>query len=231
MKTAVITGASAGIGLAATYKFIANGIQVVNLSRRPCPNEQVISIACDLSQSTFLDSVGSLLLPYVQEAETIHLIHNAARYLNDSTLTATEADFTNVLQTNIVAPNALNRFLVPHMKPGSAIVLVGSTLAEKAVAGCFTYVVSKHAQVGMMRAMCQDLANTGIHTAIVCPGFTDTEMLHDHVPDDALGSVAAMSAFGRLIEPEEIADTIVWVTENPVLNGSVIHANLGQIEQ
>ena len=81
-----------------------------------------------------------------------------------------------------------------------------------------------------MRSLCQDLAGKDIHTLMVCPGFTDTEMLRSHVPADAMASVASMSAYGRLIQPDEIADTIVWATENPVVNGSVIHANLGQIE-
>ena len=231
LKVVVITGASAGIGLAATYKFITQGYRVVNLSRRPCPNPEVISIACDLSRRTFFDEISEKLISQVQDAETIHLIHNAARYLNDVATDTLDDSLTSVLQTNIIAPNTLNRQLLPHMKPGSSIILVGSTLAEKAVAGCFSYVTSKHAQVGLMRSLCQDLAGSGIHTLMVCPGFTDTEMLRSHVPDDALDSVAAMSAFGRLIEPDEIADTIVWATKNPVLNGSVIHANLGQIEQ
>ncbi len=231
LKVVVITGASAGIGLAATYKFIAKGFKVINLSRRQCPNQDVISIAADLSNPAFFEEIGEELLTHIQGADAIHLIHNASRYLNDSALTTTDESLTSVFQTNVVAPNTLNRHLVPSMKPGSSIIVVGSTLAEKAVSGCFSYVTSKHAQVGFMRALCQDLAGTGIHTLMVCPGFTDTEMLRSHVPDDAMDGVAAMSAFGRLIEPEEIAATIVWAAENPVLNGSVIHANLGQIEQ
>ena len=117
------------------------------------------------------------------------------------------------------------------MAAGSSILFVGSTLAEKAVPGSFSYVVSKHAQIGMMRACCQDLAGTGIHTACICPGFTDTEMLREHVPADAMAAVRGMSAFNRLIEPQEIAETLLWAAGTPVLNGSVIHANLGQVER
>ena len=231
LKVVVVTGASAGIGLAATYKFIARGYKVINLSRRPCPNSEVVSIATDLSQPAFFNEIGDELISHVEGSDTIHLIHNAARYLNDSALDTSDDSLVAVFQTNVVAPNTLNRQLLPYMKSGSSIILVGSTLAEKAVSGCFSYATSKHAQVGLMRALCQDLVGRGIHTLMVCPGFTDTEMLRSHVPDDAMDDVAAMSAFGRLIEPGEIAETIVWATENPVLNGSVIHANLGQIEQ
>jgi 3-oxoacyl-[acyl-carrier protein] reductase len=65
----------------------------------------------------------------------------------------------------------------------------------------------------------------------VCPGFTDTEMLRAHVPDVAVrATLGARTTIGRLIEPSEIADVIVFCIEHPVVNGAVLHANLGQIE-
>jgi NAD(P)-dependent dehydrogenase (short-subunit alcohol dehydrogenase family) len=83
----------------------------------------------------------------------------------------------------------------------------------------------------MMRATCQDLAGRQIHTACICPGFTDTEMLRTHVPADAMDAISGMSAFERLVRPEEIADTLFWAARSPVINGAVIHANLGQVER
>jgi hypothetical protein len=56
-------------------------------------------------------------------------------------------------------------------------------------------------------------------------------MLRDHIPDDVMPDIAQMSAFGRLIEPAEIGKTLLFAAENPVINGSVINANLGQIER
>ena len=117
------------------------------------------------------------------------------------------------------------------MPSGSSILYVGSTLAEKAVPNSYSYVVTKHALIGMMRATCQDLAGRGIHTACICPGFTDTEMLRAHVPDEAMDAVRGLSAYGRLIEPSEIAHTLHWAAESPVINGAVLHANLGQVER
>jgi NAD(P)-dependent dehydrogenase (short-subunit alcohol dehydrogenase family) len=109
---------------------------------------------------------------------------------------------------------------------------VGSTLSEKAVPNSFSYVLSKHAQLGMMRATCQDLMGRDIHTALVCPGFTDTEMLRTHLGDDPAVErmIAGMNSFNRLIKPAEIAELIRWAHHNPVINGSVLHANLGQKE-
>jgi NAD(P)-dependent dehydrogenase (short-subunit alcohol dehydrogenase family) len=227
----LITGASAGIGLATARRFLAEGWRVVNLSRRPCAVEGVHNLASDLGDPGFLEPLRGPLRELLDGAARIALVHNAARMLGD-TVAATSSDALRaVFEINLVAPNTLNAFILPLMRPGSSIVYVGSTLAEKAVPGSFSYVVSKHALVGMMRATCQDLAGTGIHTACICPGFTDTEMLRAHVPADVLPAIGGMSAFGRLIQPEEIAETIWWSAGNAVINGAVIHANLGQVER
>jgi len=56
-------------------------------------------------------------------------------------------------------------------------------------------------------------------------------MLRDHVPAEAMDSVRGMSAFERLVSPDEIAECLYWAARNPVINGSILHANLGQIER
>ena len=201
MKQLIITGASAGIGASTARRFLDAGYGVTNLSRRPCPVPGVTHLACDLGRPDFLAEIGERLQATLEAAETVALVHNAARMDNDRAVDLDDAALRGVLEVNVVAPNALNRFCIPRMRAGSAIVYVGSTLSEKAVPGSFSYVTSKHAMVGMMRATCQDLAGTGIHTVCICPGFTDTEMLRAHVPAEAMDQVRAMSAFNRLIDP------------------------------
>lgn len=230
MKTLVITGASSGIGLATAERFSREGYNVINLSRRRCPLDAVTHINCDLGTPGFMDSISVQLNSLLSESEQIVLIHNASRLANDSAVETPSQTFREVLEINLVAPNSLNYSIIPMMKPGSAVLYVGSTLSEKAVPGSYTYVTTKHASVGMMRATCQDLAGRQIHTACICPGFTDTEMLRQHVPAEAMTAVAGMSAYSRLIEPAEIAETLFWAAGNPVINGSVMHANLGQVE-
>ena len=229
MRLAVVTGASAGIGLATAARFLDAGYAVVNLSRRPCPLAAVTHIRCDLA-ADIAGQLAGALAPRLEGADQIALIHNASRLLNDTATDTPSEALRAVLDINVVAINTLNQLVIPHMGTGSCVLFVGSTLSEKAVPGSFSYVISKHAQVGMMRACCQDFAGTGIHTACLCPGFTDTEMLREHVPADAMDAVRSMSAFNRLIEPGEIADALLWAANSPVINGSVIHANLGQVE-
>ncbi|MET0405622.1 MAG: SDR family oxidoreductase, partial [Cystobacter sp.] len=153
-------------------------------------------------------------------------------YGHDDALSLDAEQLRQVLEVNVVAPASLNRLVRGHLTEGSSILYVGSTLSEKAVRGAASYVTSKHALVGLMRATCQDLVGTRVHTACICPGFTDTEMLREHVGagEEVRAKLAAMVTFNRLIAPEEIADVLWRCAEMPVLNGAVLHANLGQLE-
>ena len=230
MKVLLITGASAGIGLHTAELFLKDGYQVINLSRRRCPLDAVTHINCDLSQTGFIEQISPQITNTLQNADSIVLVHNAAKMTNDSAVETPSNQLREVMEINLIAPNTLNYFAIPFMESSSSILYVGSTLSAKAVPGSFSYVTSKHAMIGMMRATCQDLAGRGIHTACICPGFTDTEMLRQHVPETAMEAVRGMSAYNRLVDPDEIANTLLWAAQNPVINGSVIHANLGQIE-
>ena len=115
------------------------------------------------------------------------------------------------------------------MKKGSSILYVGSTLSEKAVPQMSSYVMSKHAMIGLMRSTCQDLFGRFIHTACICPGATETEMLVEYVQgnQDALNAMASTLSENRLITSNEIAEALFFCANNSVINGSVIHANLG----
>ena len=137
-----------------------------------------------------------------------------------------------VFEVNLVAPAILNRALLPLMNAGSSIIYIGSTLSEKAVPHMASYVTSKHAMVGLMRSTCQDLFGKFVHTVCVCPGATRTEMLLEYVGGDesALKLMAETLSEQRLIEPVEITKTILFCAQNSVVNGSVIHANLGILE-
>lgn len=232
MPTVIITGASAGIGEATAARYRAADAPVFNLSRRPCPVAGVTHLSCDLAERAQIDAALEVLLPAVTGATSVALIHNASLMRKDTALDCTDADLEAVLAINVRAINHLNRALLPLLPPTSSVVYVGSTLAEKAVAGAYSYVLSKHAQLGMMRATCQDLMGRGVHTALVCPGFTDTEMLRTHLGNDAgtIEAIGAMNSFGRLVAADEIARLIEWVHDNPVLNGAVLHGNLGQKE-
>jgi 3-oxoacyl-[acyl-carrier protein] reductase len=229
----VITGASRGIGLATARRFLRRGAEVINLSRSPCPLAGVHQRTVDLARPGFELAIEAPLVAAAAAADRVVLIHNAAVMVADSAQAVDAAAFSRALAVSLQAPAALNRLLIPQMRRGSSIVYVGSTLSEKAVAGAFSYVVSKHAVVGMMRATCQDLLGRGIHTVCVCPGVTDTEMVQQRVGGDpeVLAALRSMTGEGRLIEPDEVAAVLEMAADHPVLNGTVLHANLGQRER
>lgn len=135
------------------------------------------------------------------------------------------------IEVNLIAPAILNRLLIPKMLKGSSIIYIGSTLSEKAVKNAASYVITKHALLGMMKATTQDLAGKNIHTICICPGFTDTKMLKTHIQENQqkIDHIFSKVCFNKLIEPEEIAKLIFYCANNPLLNGATIHANYGQI--
>jgi NAD(P)-dependent dehydrogenase (short-subunit alcohol dehydrogenase family) len=232
LKALVITGASRGIGFATAQYFAAQGFSVFNLSRSRSNADNIRHIDIDLGSNDWPTTVTAALLPEIANAAQIVLVHNAAANIHDSVRDFSAEAFRRMLEINVVAPAQLSNLLLPSMRTGSSIIYIGSTLGEIAVANSCAYVTSKHALIGLMRSTCQDLAGTGIHTACVCPGFTDTEMLRQHVgnSEEILQAIAAGVTQKRLIQPNEIARTIHFCAENPVINGSVLHANLGQIQ-
>ncbi len=232
MDTAIITGASAGIGTSTALLFSQKGFKVINLSRRPCEVKGVLNLCGDISSREVLATLLPTLNEAVNESSSISLVHNAAKIRKDSVQTCADEDLREMLEINVIAINALNRALIPNLPSRSSIIYVGSTLAMKAVPNSYSYIVSKHAQLGIMRATCQDLMGKNIHTALINPGFTDTEMLKKHLnyDNELMTSLSKMNSFERLASPSEIAEVIMWVHHNPVVNGTVIDANLGQKE-
>jgi NAD(P)-dependent dehydrogenase (short-subunit alcohol dehydrogenase family) len=233
MNLLIITGASSGIGRAIATRFLLEGSLVVNISRRTCPERGVENLQCDLADPSAVADLAAPLGARLAEADRVCLVHNASVMRRDSVDALPSADLRAVLELNLVAANGLNQLVLPHMGQGSSILYIGSTLAEKAVPGVASYVIAKHALAGMMRATCQDLAGRGIHTCMICPGFTDTEQIRAMIGNDpeTLAAITGLSAFNRLIEPEEIADAVAFAAHAPVINGALIHANLGQRER
>ncbi len=233
MNQLIITGASSGIGRAIAARFLANGWRALNLSRRPCPEPGVENLSVDLESPASLDALAETLPGRLATEGRICLVHNASIMRADRIDALPDADLRAVLELNLLAPNRLNQLILPHLGAGSSVLYIGSTLSEKAVPGAASYVIVKHALVGMMRATCQDLAGRGIHTCLICPGFTDTPQVRALIDGhpETLAAITAMNAFGRLITPEEIASAVAFAAESPMFNGSVIHANLGQRER
>lgn len=231
MKTLVITGAGRGIGLAAADLFHDQGYAVVNISRHRGGFERGTWIGADLSRPDWLKTIERELIAAVQHASVITLVHNASMLLHDEIEGSCDGDLQRVWQANVQAPVQLNRALLPYMDEGSSIIYIGSALRDKAVPKRLSYVVSKHAQVGLMRATALEIAERGMHTACVCPGITDTEMARAHFGGDGDSIeqfVLRNAPLKRALRPAEIAQLIYFCAGTQAINGAVIDANVGR---
>jgi len=228
-KFLIITGGSSGIGYAAAVLFQKENYKVINLSRSEIPLKDAIHISVDLSTSTWHEEVRSTFKTLLEDADQISLIHNASKMQSDNVENFDLDALRDVLEVNLVGPSILNQLTIPYMKRASSIIYVGSTLSEKAVPQMSSYVTTKHGMIGLMKSTCQDLFGRFIHTACVCPGATETEMLQEYVQGntEALKIIAGTLSENRLISSPEIASTLLFCAQNSVINGSVIHANLG----
>ena len=232
-KLLVITGASKGIGLATAELFAGNGYRVINVSRSACPLDNVTNLAIDLMDPNWADQHASSLLEQVGQPDQVTILHNATLMTKDTVRDIEAETLTKVLQLNVIAAAQINTLLLPIMREGSSILYISSTLGTKAVANTHAYVISKHAVIGQMRATCQDLVGAGIHTAAICPGFTETEMLKEHLGDnpELREQISSNIVLGRLVQPREIASTVWFCSQTPAVNGAILDANNGQVEQ
>ena len=228
-KVLIITGGSSGIGFATAKLFQENGFSIINLSRSSISLDKALHFEVDLSSPDWNVSLESNFKQILQSSDKICLVHNASKMQSDNVESIDEHSLREVFEVNLVGPTKLNKIIIPYMKKGSSILYVGSTLSEKAVPQMSSYVMSKHAMIGLMRSTCQDLFGRFIHTACICPGATETEMLVEYVQgnQDALNAMASTLSENRLITSNEIAEALFFCANNSVINGSVIHANLG----
>ena len=228
-KFLIITGGSSGIGFATAKLFQENGFSIINLSRSTINLDKALHFEVDLASQAWQMTLESKLKEILQSSDKICLVHNASKMQSDNVESIDENSLREVLEVNLVGPTKLNKIIIPYMNKGSSILYVGSTLSEKAVPQMSSYVMSKHGMIGLMRSTCQDLFGRFIHTACICPGATETEMLVEYVQgnQDALKVMASTLSENRLITSKEIAETLFFCANNSVINGSVIHANLG----
>lgn len=138
--------------------------------------------------------IPCIICPTSRECTNVKLLPSRQRSSQASLKLTFRPQFSNM------------RLLLTHAAKstqGSSVIFVGSTLSEKAVANRASYVTTKHAVVGLMRSYVQDLFGSGVHTAVVCPGFTDTPMLQAAMASDPEGSAKFIQGFvscGRLIQ-------------------------------
>jgi meso-butanediol dehydrogenase / (S,S)-butanediol dehydrogenase / diacetyl reductase len=225
-KVAIVTGGAMGIGGATSRKLALAGAAVAILdSNQEAGSKTTDEIRrlgcscnyyrCDVSQSHEVEHAVSAVVAQSGRADI--LVSNAGVQHYGDVITTSEQEWERVLSVNLKGCFLAAKFCVPHMlKQGGAIVVVGSVQSFTAIKHSVAYVTSKHALLGMTRAMALDYASNRIRVNCVCPGTIDTPMLHWAAglasdPKEVIRTCERMHALGRIGKAEEVADAILYL--------------------
>lgn len=213
MKTALVTGASRGIGLAVAEGLQAAGLRVVRLARslRDAKTERWIDIACDVTQADDVDRALSGVAKEVGVPDV--LVNNAGIFFIKQLGETTLADFTSTLTTNLTAAFLLARAIVPKMvKRGSGhLVTIGSISDYIGFSGSTAYAASKFGLRGMHEVIRQETAKSGVRTTLVSPGPVDTDIWNAVDPDSKPGFTKRKD----MMRAEDVAAAVVYAVTQP----------------
>jgi NAD(P)-dependent dehydrogenase (short-subunit alcohol dehydrogenase family) len=207
-RSALVTGGSSGIGLATVERFTAEGAQVVVVDLKPPADPAQLYVEADVGDPRSWDRI-------VPEAVAL-LGGIDIAYLNAGVTTGegdigrlTDEQYQRVLHVNVDHVVFGTRAMVEHMRPrgGGSIVATASIAGLTGFAYDPIYTMSKHAVVGLVRALGPALEAEGIKVNAVCPGITDTPMT-------AGQSVQLRQAGFPLLEAAEIAEGVMLALTN-----------------
>jgi len=233
-KTAIITGATSGIGKATALLFAEAGADVVITGRRVELGQSVSDeirqkgVRCVFVQAdhTQAEACSHVVERTLAEFGRIDILFNNAGIVTKGTAETTEEEVWNeTLAINVTAVWRMNKLVIPHMKKqgGGVIINNGSDWSVVAGKNAFPYIASKGA-VGMMtKAMALDFARDNIRVNAVCPGDTFVERWIEKgyfegsdpvTMEEAIKESSAYIPMGRFGKPEEIAKAVLFLASD-----------------
>jgi NAD(P)-dependent dehydrogenase (short-subunit alcohol dehydrogenase family) len=210
----VITGASSGIGLATARKIAALGGKVTLIARRAEVlqklveelGERAASVAADVGDRSELTAA---LDAAIEKSGPIDGLFLNAAFVGQFVPMWEYADepLESALRVNLLSPFWAIRHVLPAMmgRGRGSILVTGSLASERGMAGNVGYLVSKHAVLGLARAVAIEAATSGVRCNCIVPGFIATTMLEE-VPPKAKAAIEARTPQGRIGKPEEVAE-------------------------
>jgi 3-hydroxybutyrate dehydrogenase len=244
-KHVLVTGGGSGIGAAIARIFVDKQASVTIVGR----NEEKLAAkakelgvgyqSCDITNRS---QVASAFAAAVAENGSINILVNNAGAAEAAPFgKMDDAHWDRMLSVNLTGVFNCTKLVIDDMlKNGSGcIVNVASTAALSGYAYVAAYCAAKHGVLGLTRALALEYATRGITINAVCPGFTDTNIVDQTIEnimaatgrsrDDALSELVKTNPQGRLIQPEEVADTVIWLCRQKSMTGQAIAVAGGEV--
>ncbi len=227
-RVVVVTGGTRGIGRAVADRFRAAGDRVEAVGR------ETLDVTDEAAVGAFFADLGRVDV----------LVNNAGVAGSAPFDRTTLDDWREHLDVNATGAFLCTRAVLPgmHEREEGRIVFVASTAGRIGFRYSSAYVASKHAAVGLMRAVATEVAGRGVTANAVCPTFVRTEMTRRSIArivaatgrgeEDAEAELAAQSPLGRLLEPEEVAFAVAFLAapEARAINGQTLVLDGGGVQ-
>ncbi|MEU4827176.1 SDR family NAD(P)-dependent oxidoreductase [Actinomadura citrea] len=221
-RVVLVTGASSGIGEATALAFSAEGARVAAGARRAdrleslarkAPGE-VLTLDLDVTDQ---ESVRAAVAATVERFGALDvLVNNAGVMLNGPIAGADTAEWTRMVETNLLGSMYMVHAALPHLlKAKGTIVQISSTSGRVASAYSGVYGATKFGITAFSEALRQEVTAQGVRVVVVEPGFVATELI-SHNTDPTMRALARdMAAAMRTLQPEDIANAVVYAVTQP----------------
>lgn len=210
-RTALVTGASRGIGAATARALVEAGSRVARVARQLPADKRFTDVPGDLSRSADVARIISRVIAAVGVPDIV--VNNAGAFLYKP-LDATEPEeFEAIVQLNLTAAFLVVRELVPHLtRLGRGhVVTVGSVADHRALPGNAAYAAAKWGLRGLHGVLDAELRGAGVRCTLVSPGPTDTPLWDDVDPDATPGLLPRRA----MLSPDDVAEAILFVVTRP----------------
>jgi 3-hydroxybutyrate dehydrogenase len=242
---AIVTGGGSGIGAAIATALAAEGVQLT-LMGRSLKRLQSLDLPGAHCITADVSDAASVQAAFDAAAEfgPVDILVNNAGEVESQPFGRTSIDlWQRTLDVNLTGTFLCTRQVLPGMveRRFGRIVSIASTAALKGYAYVAAYCAAKHGVLGMTRALALEVARKGVTVNAVCPGYTETAIVDDAVEriaaktgrslDHAKAELAASNPQGRLVQPQEVAQAVLWLCrrESSSITGQAIAVAGGEV--
>nr|WP_295922110.1 glucose 1-dehydrogenase [uncultured Dyadobacter sp.] len=236
-KVALVTGASRGIGAAVARQLAAAGAKViVNFAGGLDAAQQTVAsitqaggdavaLQADVSNPQQVKELFDAAIAHYGKIDI--LVNNAGIMITKLLKDTTDEDFTRQFEINVRGTFNTLREAATRLAEGGSIINFSSTTTRLMMPTYATYVATKGAVEQLTRVFAKEIGARGINVNAVLPGPTNTELFTKGKPQEVIDRLAALNAFNRLGEPEDIAGTIAFLAGDDAkwISGQTIGLN------